>query len=249
MRPPRRLPSLLQAGSLKLSPALASRMSSAQQRLVALNRGLAYLLSNRVDAAREVVNALMRQDASAPAPTASWLSPHLLPLLHAAVLAKEGKVRGQGGVWQGVWGDVFLKTFCVTRAELDLVPAPVYSTCQRRLIEGIDSSTDGLGLEDCADSASEKLLNAYATPDMNLLPHPKQRCPNIFHAPLPPLLFLRGAVVYRALRRTVHWWRPPLLQWAQAAAAALRQRGLPWRAPSWRWRPGTLRVLRACWTA
>uniref|UniRef100_A0A7S0RTI0 Signal recognition particle subunit SRP72 n=1 Tax=Chlamydomonas leiostraca TaxID=1034604 RepID=A0A7S0RTI0_9CHLO len=78
------------AGSLRLSSALAARMSAAQQRLLTLNRGLAYLLCGRMDAAREVVNALLKQDAAA-APSALWLSPHLLPLLSAAVLAKEGK--------------------------------------------------------------------------------------------------------------------------------------------------------------
>jgi hypothetical protein len=83
-----------QAGSLKLSSNLAARMSAAQQRMLTLNRGLAYLLCGRVDAAREVVNALLRQDtaAAASAPSAPWLSQHLLPLLNAAVLAKEGKV-------------------------------------------------------------------------------------------------------------------------------------------------------------
>lgn len=48
--------------------------------------------TGRVDAAREVVTALTRSDPTAGStPQPAWAAPHLLPLLQAALLAKEGK--------------------------------------------------------------------------------------------------------------------------------------------------------------
>ncbi len=74
-----------QPGSVTLTKSLESRLSTQQKQLLALNRALIYVLSNRLDAAKQVAAQLSKMEPVKQAP-------HLLPLLQAAVLQKENKV-------------------------------------------------------------------------------------------------------------------------------------------------------------
>ncbi|GFH29713.1 SRP72 domain-containing protein, partial [Haematococcus lacustris] len=89
-------------GSTALQPVMESRLSSDQKRLLTLNRALTYLLSGRLAPAKELAEAVARQEQAAAAaqeqqPPPAWAGPQLLPLLQAALLAKEGKVGGPQG--------------------------------------------------------------------------------------------------------------------------------------------------------
>mmetsp|Transcript_20977 Transcript_20977/g.35805 ORF Transcript_20977/g.35805 Transcript_20977/m.35805 type:complete len:705 (-) Transcript_20977:159-2273(-) len=76
-------------GSTSLTPGLEARLSGGQKRLLTLNRALTYILSGRVEPARELAAQVARLEAAQPVSAA--IAPHLLPLLQAALLVKDGK--------------------------------------------------------------------------------------------------------------------------------------------------------------
>ncbi|GFH24224.1 signal recognition particle subunit, partial [Haematococcus lacustris] len=85
---------------------MESRLSSDQKRLLTLNRALTYLLSGRLAPAKELAEAVARQEQAAAAaqeqqPPPAWAGPQLLPLLQAALLAKEGKAAEADAVLAG----------------------------------------------------------------------------------------------------------------------------------------------------
>ncbi|KAJ9504743.1 hypothetical protein QJQ45_024692, partial [Haematococcus lacustris] len=93
-------------GSTALQPVMESRLSSDQKRLLTLNRALTYLLSGRLAPAKELAEAVARQEQAAAAaqeqqPQPAWAGPQLLPLLQAALLAKEGKAAEADAVLAG----------------------------------------------------------------------------------------------------------------------------------------------------